>query len=997
MEHDQFMAHFLRGIRIWMKKDESHRYANIGLEFLAKYLSSLRCDDPDVITHPILKSTFEYLLKTISLQINVRFRICQFVNMLLASMSSEANIDDDIFDEILKYMSERMKDLSPTVRVQAVYALQRLQIPENPDDCVVRIYSYHLSNDPSAHVRQAVLKSIGRNALTVPIILERLWDVDDRVRRRTYLQMSSHPVKSYKVAQRLQLLEQGLNDHSEPVRKITHSVLLPQWLQSYNKQYLSLISALKLDANQEELQRFVKITKKALFSLFKNDSIDELLSQLPLSNTGDYTKCIPFEKLTVEMVVYWLSMVEYIQETDANEEDEDEQLLQVICELSTFCEYLTKYINYIRESASDDPESWETQENQYKLHLLIEILLRFDLGDEIGRQNLNTFVSKVLSSQLLGENIIKKLVHCVENLITDLDARLQYFIDIIRSIIDPSSSIDVSDPSIAALLESITDPETKVKIGHLKLQIMDLREQEIELTKNRNFARLDSVTEELAGCNEEFVSLLSTYSDSTATLPATSELTTLNSKKVSKEWNLHCLEIFFFAVCSKQTTALNPNMFKLYEDFVQRHMKSQHMEIRDRALKCGITCSMLYEHLAKDVHEELYQQFVRHHQPRLWTTAVNGICEMFDRYGIDFFTIDLDAEKPDGSKTKKTRQLYNATLEQDEAEESSESGKNSTNVMYLFAHLFDTCQEASISMALATGFCRLILGGHYETNEIMSKILLKFFTPTTCTEISQILSVFFETLIQRRKQIVLQKALLPTIFTILDAPHESPLREIKPDHVIKFVINSTVQTATDTNAHIHTEVARTFLQRMVEQLSNKDVLKLLSKELQTLDISTEQSVRDELKELAHKLLAESINDSKIEGYIKVFIEMLSGNLSKRDNAAGNGDEYCSDEDGANNENDFAADATKRDQTISDATPKDTNEAAEDAADDAVEDVLDKSAVSSVESKDGDEEKVAEISSSLEISKEINESDQVRLNVDFLENEPFIRRYFLLIY
>lgn len=252
-----------------MKKDESHRYANIGLEFLAKYLSSLRCEDPDNITHPILKSTFEYLLKTISLQINVRFRICQFVNMLLASMSSEANIDDDIFDEILKYMSERMKDLSPTVRVQAVYALQRLQIPENPDDCVVRIYSYHLSNDPSAHVRQAVLKSIGRNAITVPIILERLWDVDDRVRRRTYLQMSSHPVKSYKVAQRLQLLEQGLNDHCESVRKIVHGVLLPQWHQSYNKQYLSLISALKLDANQEEVQRFVKTSKQALFSLFK--------------------------------------------------------------------------------------------------------------------------------------------------------------------------------------------------------------------------------------------------------------------------------------------------------------------------------------------------------------------------------------------------------------------------------------------------------------------------------------------------------------------------------------------------------------------------------------------------------------------------------------------------------------------------------------------------------------------------------------------------------
>lgn len=269
MEHDRFMDYFLKGIRIWMKYDESNIYANIGLEFLAKFLSSLRFDDPDAITHPILKTTFEYFLKTISANNTVRFRICQFVNLLLSSMSTEANIDDEIFEEILKYMTERMKDLSPTVRVQAVYALQRLQIPENPNDAVVRIYQYHLNHDPSALVRQAILKSIGRSTCTVPIILERLWDVDERVRRRTYLQMSSHPVKTYKVAQRLMLLEQGLNDHSESVKKIVGGVLLPQWLQSYGRQYLTLISALKLDANQEEIQRFVKISKQALHILFK--------------------------------------------------------------------------------------------------------------------------------------------------------------------------------------------------------------------------------------------------------------------------------------------------------------------------------------------------------------------------------------------------------------------------------------------------------------------------------------------------------------------------------------------------------------------------------------------------------------------------------------------------------------------------------------------------------------------------------------------------------
>lgn len=345
--------------------------------------------------------------------------------------------------------------------------------------------------------------------------------------------------------------------------------------------------------------------------------------------------CIPFEKLTVELAVLWLAIVEFIQQTDTNDDEED-QLQHVICELSIFCEYLSKYISYIKESATEDSDSWNAQENQYKLHILIEILMKFDLGDEIGRQNLNSFVSKVLSTQILGENVVQKLVNCVENLIPDSNARLQYFIDIIRSIIEPSSSIDVSDPSITALLDSIKDPEIILKINQQKLRIMELREQENEYTKNKDYGNLERTTEEINTWNEDFLNIINAYisADSQHAEINTSVLTSLNSKKVSKELILHCLEICFFTVCSKCTVSLTPNMFKLYGDFVQRHLKSQHMEIRDRALKCGIAFSMLYQPLAKEVHEELYQQFVRHHQPRLWTTAVNGICEMFDRYGM---------------------------------------------------------------------------------------------------------------------------------------------------------------------------------------------------------------------------------------------------------------------------------------------------------------------------------------------------------------------------
>lgn len=260
------MSYFLEGLRIWMRSDESNIYANLGLKFMAKFLTSISEDDE---THPILASSFHFLLNSISPVTTVRFRLCQFTNMLLGSMSAGASIDDSICDNIMKYMIERLKDYSSSVRVQAVQALQRLQIPENPNDVIIKLYLFHLANDPSPIVRQAVITAVARNYHTLPYILERLWDTDEHVRRHTYLQMSSYPVKSYKVVQRCVILEQGLNDHSESVRKVVTGILLPQWVQSYNKNYISLIAALKLDANETEFKRFMKIVRQALPVVFK--------------------------------------------------------------------------------------------------------------------------------------------------------------------------------------------------------------------------------------------------------------------------------------------------------------------------------------------------------------------------------------------------------------------------------------------------------------------------------------------------------------------------------------------------------------------------------------------------------------------------------------------------------------------------------------------------------------------------------------------------------
>lgn len=188
--------------------------------------------------------------------------------MILNALGQEATLDDGICDNIMKYMMDRLVDMSASVRVQATLALQRLQVPDNPHDPVLRCYQYHLCSDPSPKVRKAIISCMGRNYQTIPYILDRLWDIDEKVRRHTYVHMSTYPVRSYKVSQRMILLEQGLNDRSESVSSVVKNIMLKQWIEAYKKDYVALIAALKLDSDEKEINRFRQIAQQTLQELF---------------------------------------------------------------------------------------------------------------------------------------------------------------------------------------------------------------------------------------------------------------------------------------------------------------------------------------------------------------------------------------------------------------------------------------------------------------------------------------------------------------------------------------------------------------------------------------------------------------------------------------------------------------------------------------------------------------------------------------------------------
>lgn len=203
--------------------------------------------------------------------------------------------------------------------------------------------------------------------------------------------------------------------------------------------------------------------------------------------------------------------------------------------------------------------------------MLVEILLTFDLADEIGRQNLKSFISNLLMTETVHEDLVKKLVRCVESLVPDQDTRLQYFVDIVRGVIDPTASIDFSDKAVVTLIDSIKDPNAKVKISTLKLKILDLREQESNSYQEKNYAMIEKISEDLLACNEDFVRMLNKFittnkaNDGGAPDPNAELLASFQPKKLDMESIQQCLQVCFYAVASRQTTKLTPSMCKLYQ------------------------------------------------------------------------------------------------------------------------------------------------------------------------------------------------------------------------------------------------------------------------------------------------------------------------------------------------------------------------------------------------------------------------------------------------
>lgn len=101
---------------------------------------------------------------------------------------------------------------------------------------------------------------------------------------------------------------------------------------------------------------------------------------------------------------------------------------------------------------------------------------------------------------------------------------------------------------------------------------------------------------------------------------------------------------------------------------------------------------------------------------------------------------------------------------------------------------------------------------------------------------------------------------MTTVNSVLTASYDSPLHDIRPETITRFIIDATRTDAISNNReNSHNKLALVFLNEMINNANNKELCKLLAKELITLEINMihQEDLKNEMKELTGKLMVVS--------------------------------------------------------------------------------------------------------------------------------------------
>lgn len=111
---------------------------------------------------------------------------------------------------------------------------------------------------------------MGPGKASVPLIIERILDIDVSVQLTAFEKISKMPMTYLSIEQRQFILRVGFSLRTKDIIKnFVKNLLLPRWLSYVNGNHFEFLKALTLDATEKDLKQSTDIMENVLKSCFR--------------------------------------------------------------------------------------------------------------------------------------------------------------------------------------------------------------------------------------------------------------------------------------------------------------------------------------------------------------------------------------------------------------------------------------------------------------------------------------------------------------------------------------------------------------------------------------------------------------------------------------------------------------------------------------------------------------------------------------------------------
>lgn len=563
-------------------------------------------------------------------------------------------------------------------------------------------------------------------------------------------------MRAFSISDRITLLEHGLSDRDESVRKACVDMLVGQptsWLESLDGSIVALLECLDV---QHEREHAVTALRAVLGHASQRDRVYTL---------ADFDMA----SLTPERVLFWSVVADTYKE-------EEEALEALLPDVPAFAEVLETHttraahahremitISASAEDASTDDENLENA--IFVAGELLNMALQFDFADEGGRQNMMALVTRALTDLDVPPTHLEALVQLSGKLCSSLSERCELVAQLISDVREPIQL--QATPKKASSARSQTR-EMQMRLAAVKISLMELDDKKEALVAAEDFAGAAEVKERIEELKQEKEQLMAAASDADQQVTEAKKEATRQVKNSPSAWR-RCLALcthLLEDIAEPFSTSQRPpeSLVELVESLLLPAIQLADPVIRNAAVRAlGLYC--LHDLALARVHLLLFLQVAQVDQDELIVTSLQVLFDLMLTYGPDAFSI---AKPQEGSEEEREEED-----DDDSIEPKTKKSVTTFSVLPVLMRYLDH-ENGDLRTVAAEGFARLLFCSRIVSSQLLSRLLILYFNPTTeeDTRLRQALSVFFPAFAfaSLDRQQLLADAFIPTLKTIANAP-----------------------------------------------------------------------------------------------------------------------------------------------------------------------------------------------------------------------------------